>query len=84
VAAASSSSPAAFAPDQAPANPFLPEAAAEVVTARPWPRALLPSAGGAFTVGYGRLQAGVAEARPAHPFQPRPVDLSRTDHEDTD
>jgi negative regulator of sigma E activity len=84
VAAASSSSPAAFAPDQAPANPFLPEAAAEVVTARPWPRALLPSAGGAFTVGYGRLQAGVADARPAHPFQPRPLDLSRTDHEDTD
>src|SRR5690606_30176117 len=55
---------------EAPANPFVPEAAAEVVTTRPWPRALLPGSD-AFTVGYGRLQQGI----PPHPFQPRPVAL---------
>lgn len=59
------------------ASPFVPEAAAEAITARPWPRALLPSSGGAFTVGYGRLQSGDAMPQ-AHPFQPRPVALPPT------
>lgn len=52
------------------ANPFTPEAAAPIVT-RPWPRALLPNAGGAFNVGYGNLQPFPGDA---HPFRPAPVD----------
>src|SRR5690606_38866956 len=54
----------------AAANPFTPEAAAPIAT-RPWPRALLPNAGGAFNVGYGELQPF---PRDAHPFRPAPVD----------
>lgn len=69
-AAADAAAPAAPAADT-PANPFLPEAAAEAITTRPWPRALLPD-NGAFTVGYGRLEQGIATP---HPFQPRPVAL---------
>src|SRR5690606_16938567 len=68
--AAAAAAPAAPAADT-PANPFLPEAAAEAITTRPWPRALLPD-NGAFTVGYGRLEQGIATP---HPFQPRPVAL---------
>jgi hypothetical protein len=51
------------------ANPFTPEAAP--ITTRPWPRALLPNAGGAFNVGYGNLQPF---PRDTHPFRPAPVD----------
>lgn len=50
-------------------NPFTPEAAP--ITTRPWPRALLPNAGGAFNVGYGNLQPF---PRDTHPFRPAPVD----------
>lgn len=81
--AAAAAAPAAPAADT-PANPFLPEAAAEAITTRPWPRALLPD-NGAFTVGYGRLEQGIA---PPHPFQPRPVALPQVsptpDPEDID
>ncbi|WP_140908392.1 sigma-E factor negative regulatory protein [Cognatiluteimonas lumbrici] len=81
--AAAAAAPAAPAADT-PANPFLPEAAAEAITTRPWPRALLPD-NGAFTVGYGRLEQGIATP---HPFQPRPVALPQVsptpDPEDTD
>src|SRR5690606_25895814 len=66
-AAAAAAAPAA----DTSANPFLPEAAAEAITTRPWPRALLPD-NGAFTVGYGRLEQGISTP---HPFQPRPVAL---------
>lgn len=51
------------------ANPFNPEAAP--IATRPWPRALLPNAGGAFNVGYGELQPF---PRDTHPFRPAPVD----------
>ena len=67
--------PDRLAPADAGANPFVPEAAAEAITARPWPRALLTGAGGGFTVGYGRLHASPAEP---HPFAPRPVALPTT------
>jgi hypothetical protein len=93
VAAAAPSASQASPAEASPASPFVPEAAAEAITARPWPRALLPGNGGAFTVGYGHLQAGSGDALPhppqVHPFQPRPVALpgSTTDSplaEDTD
>jgi negative regulator of sigma E activity len=55
-------------------NPFAPAEAAsqQAVASRPWPRALLPSAG-TFNVGYGNLQSGnVQDVRDAfHPFRPR-------------
>jgi len=75
VAAAGSASAPATAPDavvERAANPFALEAAAEAITARPWPRALLPGSGNAFTVGYGRLAPVAADP---HPFRPRPVAL---------
>lgn len=62
----------------AAANPFTPEAAAPIAT-RPWPRALLPNAGGAFNVGYGELQPF---PRDAHPFRPAPVDEAPADEAD--
>src|SRR5690606_7495604 len=52
------------------ANPFT-AAADPPIAPRPWPRALLPNAGGAFNVGYGELQPF---PRDAHPFRPAPVD----------
>lgn len=64
------------APADAVANPFVPEAAAEAIATRPWPRALLRGAGGAFTVGYGRMPFAAVDA---HPFQPRPVALPGAD-----
>lgn len=64
------------APADTVANPFVPEAAAEAIATRPWPRALLRGGGGAFTVGYGRLPLATADV---HPFQPRPVALPRAD-----
>lgn len=64
--------PDRLAPADPVANPFVPEAAAEAITARPWPRALLSGGSGGFTVGYGRLHASPAEP---HPFEPRPVAL---------
>jgi len=53
------------------ANPFAPDAA--TITPRPWPRALLPDAGGAFNVGYGNLQPSAGFPRDAHPFRPAPA-----------
>lgn len=70
VASAASSAPAS-AVDAV--NPFAPEAAP--AAPRPWPRALLPNAGAAFNVGYGTLQPVAVE--PAHPFRPRPAQLSQ-------
>ena len=55
--------------EAAPANPFAPAEAAGAITTRPWPRALLPDAGSAFSVGYGRLQPAPAAFRPFEPFQ---------------
>ena len=74
---------APLAPRGTVSNPFVPEAAAEAITARPWPRALLPGGNGGFTVGYGRLDA---DARDPHPFEPRPVALPQplATPEDTD
>lgn len=62
--------PAAVSPD----NPFAPAGAASqpAVVARPWPRALLPSAG-TFNVGYGTLQPVATQggSDAFHPFRPR-------------
>src|SRR5690606_3270122 len=55
--------------EAAPANPFAPAEAAGAITTRPWPRALLPDAGSAFSVGYGRLQPAPAAFRQFEPFQ---------------
>src|SRR5690606_23392779 len=56
---------------QLAANPFAPDAA--TITTRPWPRALLPDAGGAFNVGYGNLQPIAGFPRDADPFRPVPA-----------
>ncbi|MGN6112206.1 MAG: hypothetical protein ACTHOC_04235, partial [Luteimonas sp.] len=69
--------PAAVSPE----NPFAPAPAEEAVAARPWPRALLPSAG-AFNVGYGNLQSGLPQEGAFHPFRPRTVPAGQAAPED--
>nr|MDQ2703486.1 hypothetical protein [Pseudomonadota bacterium] len=54
--------------DTVTVNPFAPDAAA--ITTRPWPRAILPNAGGAFNVRYGNLQPASDVPAEAHPFRP--------------
>ena len=56
------------APVATPANPFAPADAAGAIATRPWPRALLPDAGSAFSVGYGRLQATPTAFQQYAPF----------------
>lgn len=72
VLVANADAPAATGPASvdAVASPFTPAEAAGAITTRPWPRALLPDAGSAFSVGYGRLQpVAPAAFRPFEPFQ---------------
>ena len=68
----------ALAADTSSNNPFAPPPT--TISARPWPRALLPNAGSAFSVGYGTLAPlsdgdRAATGHPFHPFQPRDLPL---------
>jgi negative regulator of sigma E activity len=87
VASAGTPAPAmAVAADGTGVNPFAPDAAADVIAAKPWPRALLPGASGAFNVGYGHLQPGAAPVH-LHPFAPRAPGVEQAltpTHEDND
>lgn len=56
------------APVDASGNPFAPADAAGAIATRPWPRALLPEAGNAFSVGYGRLQPTPSAFQQYEPF----------------
>lgn len=49
-------------------NPFAPEAAAGAIATKPWPRALLPDTGHAFSVGYGQLQRAPSTFQRFEPF----------------
>lgn len=62
-----SASPAPVEPVGAP-NPFAPDAAAGAIATRPWPRALLPHAGQAFSVGYSQLQPDASRFTRFEPF----------------
>jgi hypothetical protein len=53
-------------------NPFAQAHEDQVVAARPWPPALLPSDGD-LNVGYGNLQPNLPQEGAFHPFRPRTV-----------
>ena len=59
-------------PTARPANPFEPADAAGAIATRPWPRALLPDTGSAFSVDYGRLQATPHAFQQFAPFERAP------------
>lgn len=73
----------AMVPVETAANPFAADAAAGAITARPWPRALLPNAGGAFNVGYGNLQPAPTAFQQYAPFSREPASRA-TNPEDVD